>query len=72
MGAEPYHAALEMHRQLGVVILPVCDEGYRIHEENGLVVIRKGEGLFNGHCGTIASQPPAFQYLTGARASFVL
>lgn len=47
--------------QIRVVVLRVGDEGQRVHERNGFVVIGEVVGLLDGDVGAVAAQAPAFE-----------
>ena len=59
---QAHHAAAVVHRQIGVVILGIGNEGQGVHERDGLVVVGEMVGLLNGDVSAIARQAPAFEF----------
>ncbi|ABM95866.1 hypothetical protein Mpe_A2913 [Methylibium petroleiphilum PM1] len=47
MGVEAHRAAVVADGEIGVVVLAVGDPGHRVHEADGLVVVREAVGLLD-------------------------
>lgn len=59
---QSHHAAVVVHRQIGVVVLRIGDERQCVHERDRLVVIGKVVGLLDGDVGAVAAEAPALQF----------